>query len=247
MGKAPKVRKKLTDIMPPLSKDEKDILEQSILTEGCRDPVIVWHETGFIVDGHHKWEICVKHNIPYEVKRVKFSCFNEAMVFIADQQLGRRNLSEASRIELAIIKSEYLRQTALRNNEPFQMRKTISCVSGVGEKKVWQYMRIKEIAGPELLKKVKDNKISIGAAHRQMEVTTTKKFMFPAGLNMPILIKRAHKHTKSIFNLFVYLSGNAEASYNLGSNIKILKLVDKQITHADKLLKRREKTNDHSM
>lgn len=37
-------------LIPQLNDDEYSRLEQSILNEGCRDPIITWN--GIIVDGH---------------------------------------------------------------------------------------------------------------------------------------------------------------------------------------------------
>ena len=57
-------------LIPPLTPDERAGLEASILTEGCRDALIVWGD--ILIDGHNRYEICTKHNIPY-----KFEVNNE--------------------------------------------------------------------------------------------------------------------------------------------------------------------------
>ena len=53
----------LSVLIPPLTPDEFTKLEDSILTEGCRDAIIVWGNV--IVDGHNRYKICTKHGIPF--------------------------------------------------------------------------------------------------------------------------------------------------------------------------------------
>ena len=134
----------LRAIMPPLAPEEFEALEGSILAEGCRDAIVVWHQLlnpneskydGFckglgckyenknvprdlwvaedgiwlcpecswgiapweykdtIVDGHNRYEICAKHNIPYRVLEKSFADRDEAILWVIDNQLGRRNLT----------------------------------------------------------------------------------------------------------------------------------------------------------
>lgn len=40
----------------PLSSEEERGLENSMLHEGCKEPIAVWH--GCILDGHKRYEIC---------------------------------------------------------------------------------------------------------------------------------------------------------------------------------------------
>ena len=48
-----------------LTHEEQRILEKDILDKGCLDSLKTWH--GFIIDGHHRYGICQKHDLP--VKR----------------------------------------------------------------------------------------------------------------------------------------------------------------------------------
>lgn len=78
-------------LLPELNSDEKKILEESILAEGCRDPIVLWDHT--IVDGHNRYEICRKHHLPYKVEQVDFSERAQAIRWICLNQIGRRNIS----------------------------------------------------------------------------------------------------------------------------------------------------------
>ena len=51
-----KINEKFKSIIPPLSKEEYEGLEQSIITEGCRDAICLWNDT--IIDGHNRYDIC---------------------------------------------------------------------------------------------------------------------------------------------------------------------------------------------
>ena len=58
-------------LIPPLREEELAGLEQSILTDGCRDPLVIWNNT--IIDGHHRYAICTKHSIPFNTTFSLFS------------------------------------------------------------------------------------------------------------------------------------------------------------------------------
>ena len=83
------------NLIRPLFRAEYLQLEANILADGCRDPIIVWRNT--IVDGHNRYEICTKHNVPFETKTINFSCRDEAVAWICANQLGRRNISDETR------------------------------------------------------------------------------------------------------------------------------------------------------
>ena len=51
------------DLIPPLNEEELKLLEASIVADGCESPLIVWN--GVIVDGHNRYAICRKHEIPF--------------------------------------------------------------------------------------------------------------------------------------------------------------------------------------
>ena len=52
------------ELIPPLSNDEYEGLRDSILEEGCRNPIIV-HD-GVIIDGHNRYDICQLFNVPFK-------------------------------------------------------------------------------------------------------------------------------------------------------------------------------------
>ena len=83
------------NLIPLLQRTEYLQLEENLLADGCRDPLVVWR--GTLVDGHNRYEICMRHRIPFSVTEVDFYCREEAIAWICANQLGRRNLSEGTR------------------------------------------------------------------------------------------------------------------------------------------------------
>jgi hypothetical protein len=86
----------LKQFILPLSAEEFRALEQNILAEGCRDPLVVWKKSDnklILVDGHNRLEICQRHNLPYKIKKIEFSNIDDAKGWMVDNQLGRRNLN----------------------------------------------------------------------------------------------------------------------------------------------------------
>ena len=57
-------------LIPPLSKEEYNQLEQNLLKEGCRDALIIWN--GILIDGHNRHEICMKHGIEFNTQDKQF-------------------------------------------------------------------------------------------------------------------------------------------------------------------------------
>lgn len=85
----------LERLIPRISEDEKELLEKSILEEGCREPLYIWNNT--ILDGHNRYQICTQHHVPYRVVSVPVSSRDEAIVWICINQMGRRNISDETR------------------------------------------------------------------------------------------------------------------------------------------------------
>ena len=49
------------------------------------------------MDGHNRYEICTEHDIPFNIIEKEFDCRESVIAWICNHQLGRRNLSEATR------------------------------------------------------------------------------------------------------------------------------------------------------
>lgn len=92
----------LKNYITPLSSEEYRALELSLISEGCRDKLILWGNTNFpvLVDGHNRFKICEEHNIPYETVKMDFETYQDVMLWISKNQLARRNLTDKQRTDL---------------------------------------------------------------------------------------------------------------------------------------------------
>ena len=88
------------DLISPLNEEELKLLEESLVADGCESPLIVWN--GVIVDGHNRYAICRKHEIPFAIQEKDFSSRDDAMLWMLRNQLGRRNLNSYQRVGLAL-------------------------------------------------------------------------------------------------------------------------------------------------
>ena len=78
-------------LLPALDKDTFALLEENILQNGCRDSLVLWGD--ILIDGHNRYEICQKHNIPFNTIDKQFDSREEALIWIVSTQISRRNLS----------------------------------------------------------------------------------------------------------------------------------------------------------
>ena len=91
-------------LIPPLSDDERAQLEASLKAEGCRDALVAWkqNDTLTLVDGHNRYELCKRHGVEYKVIEREFESREDVIVWMATNQLARRNLTAFARGELAL-------------------------------------------------------------------------------------------------------------------------------------------------
>ena len=183
------VDKEFMELIPPLLEEEYQQLKQNILAKRkLLNPIILWD--GLIVDGHNRFYMCMEHGIEFEVKDIEFESREEAKLWIIKNQLGRRNLTDAARIELATLKAELLRVKAKEQqsraggdkygNEtlsskslkvkkaPVNVRQTVAEEAGMSEGSLSMYKQIKEQGSPELIEAVKNGKLKIGTAYRML-------------------------------------------------------------------------------
>ena len=94
------INPELRDLLPPLSPKQFAKLESEILKDGCTAPLVVWGN--IIVDGHHRYTICMKHNVPFQTTPKTFESMDDAKLWMWQNQNSRRNLSRFQRAEIAL-------------------------------------------------------------------------------------------------------------------------------------------------
>ena len=96
--------KEFRDLLPPLATDVRKALEESIHTEGLRDPLIGWRENGMLVlvDGYNRIKFCKKHGKDYRVIVKSFNDREEVKQWMWENQESRRNMTPYQRIEVVL-------------------------------------------------------------------------------------------------------------------------------------------------
>jgi hypothetical protein len=179
-----------------LTPDEHDALERSILAEGCRDALVLWGDV--LVDGHNRYGICQKHGLPFQtVQNTRFQSMEDVHLWMIDQHLGRRSVSDFQRGVLALRKREILAErhahaiaaTTKSADEaastpapantpqpnPLKSRADIAKAARLSSSQVVQIEKIQKQAAPELVAAVKAGAISINAAAAVASLSTEEQ------------------------------------------------------------------------
>ncbi|WP_422845774.1 plasmid replication/partition related protein [Acidovorax sp. M2(2025)] len=187
------VNEELKAYIEPLTPDEHDALERSILAEGCRDALVLWGDV--LVDGHNRYGICQKHGLPFQtVQNPRFQSLEDVHLWMIDQHLGRRSVSDFQRGVLALRKREIIADRKARAAmahgesteaaaapdteaavapealatlpppEPLNSREAIAKAARLSSSQVVMIEKIQKQAAPELVAAVKSGTISINAA-----------------------------------------------------------------------------------
>jgi len=174
------------DLIQPLTADEFAQLEQNIVTESkCRETIKTWR--GYIIDGHHRYTICTKHNISFKAEKIPLKSKAHAKIWIANNQLGRRNLTPAIKIEIAAKKAEL-------QNKPYA-RKQIAAAAGVSESTVQKYITLTGTGSAELIEQVRKGEIKIDTAFKslQQKTKTVEQLCAPTDIkyvNMHVYVQK---------------------------------------------------------
>ena len=178
------VNEDLKAYIDPLTPDECEALERSILAEGCRDALVLWGDV--LVDGHNRYGICRKHGLPFQtVQNTRFQSIEDVHLWMIDQHLGRRSISDFQRGVLALRKREIVAERRARKAaapaEPaaqvpdanagsaqtsasFDTREALAKAARLSSNQVVLIEKIQKQAAPELVAAVKAGTISINAA-----------------------------------------------------------------------------------
>ena len=184
------VNEDLKTYIDPLTPEEHEALERSILAEGCRDALVLWGE--MLVDGHNRYGICTRHGLPFQtVQNMRFRSIEDVHLWMIDQHLGRRSVSDFQRGILALRKKEIVEQraaaakdasmraevlgeaqpldspidgTPVAAAEPMKTREAVAKAARLSSSQVVMIEKIQKQAAPEVVAAVKSGAISINAA-----------------------------------------------------------------------------------
>ena len=188
------VDEELKAYIAPLTAEEHESLERSILAEGCRDALVLWGNV--LVDGHNRFGICQKHGLPFQtVQNPRFTSMEDVHLWMIDQHLGRRSVSDFQRGVLALRKREIVANRLriaraavqlpatdepvvvdaadashqptsprLPESESLATREALARAARLSPSQVVMIEKIQKQAAPELVEAVKAGTISINAA-----------------------------------------------------------------------------------
>ncbi len=69
----------------PLQPEQEKELEESLLQDGCRDPIITWN--GVIIDGHKRYHFCLAEGIEYFTEEMDFPTKEEAVSWVCRKHI----------------------------------------------------------------------------------------------------------------------------------------------------------------
>jgi len=185
------VNEELKAYIDPLTAEEYESLERSILAEGCRDALVLWGHV--LVDGHNRYGICRKHDIPFQtVQNTRFQSMEDVHLWMIDQHLGRRSISDFQRGVLALRKREIVSarrgrsapdeghtdgaadesaagaggyaQASADASAPLDTREALARAARLSNSQVVMIEKIHKQAAPELVAAVRSGAISLNAA-----------------------------------------------------------------------------------
>ena len=187
------INEDLKAYIDPLTPEEHESLERSLLAEGCRDALVLWGDV--LVDGHNRYGICKKHGLPFQtVQNTRFQSMQDVHLWMIAQHLGRRSVSDFQRGVLALRKREIVAerraavlaaagpaQTPTEHDaagnaeppasptvelapEPLNSREAIARAARLSSSQLVMIEKIRKQAAPELVAAVKSGTISLNAA-----------------------------------------------------------------------------------
>ena len=183
-------------LIPALRSEELEGLKSSILKEGCRDSLIIWKGYSILVDGHNRHEICTKNSVPFSTVEMEFESREHVKLWILENQLSRRNLTDGQRFDVALQKKEVLAQAgrekkvesgkehhkgvpkvlskndntfgSIKESPKHNTRQEIASDLGWSTGKVAQAEVVKK-ESPETWEKVKSGEATVGAAYTEVK------------------------------------------------------------------------------
>lgn len=188
------IDEELEKLLPPLSKEDYNILEQSLMKNGFEQKfgrIKVWFgsegdtdnkSVGYIVDGHNRYRICQKHNIDLNswcFEAVFMDSKEEAIKWMYENQLARRNLSPTEKYEIVERYTTFLNDMAKRNQSDggkglsnltkVNVRQEKAKRAGMSDGNYYKLDKIMKSDNEEVKQQLHDKKISIDKAYQMIK------------------------------------------------------------------------------
>jgi phage N-6-adenine-methyltransferase len=139
-----------------------------------------------LVDGHNRYEICARHDLPFDTVEVEFDSRSHAVEWIIKNQFGRRNLSDYQRGVLALRMKPIMEERARAQQQggqggvllsqksdeakPIRTDEAVSELANVSRDTIRKIERIEEVAQPEVKALAAAGDVSINLASQFVEL-----------------------------------------------------------------------------
>jgi transcriptional regulator with XRE-family HTH domain len=189
------INDELRSFVDPLTEIEYAALERSLLAEGCRDALVLWND--ILIDGHNRYAICRQHGIEFRtVQNNSFSSIDDVKLWMIDNHLARRSVSDFQRGLLAIRKKQIVstrmaqrateappqgEDAAADDSPPWNTREEVAKAARVSPNTISQIERIQKAATPQLVQAVRAGTISINAAANVAQLPESVQIAAVAG------------------------------------------------------------------
>lgn len=188
------IDEELEKLLPPLAKEDYDLLEQSLLKNGFEQKfgrIKVWfgseedtnnESVGYIVDGHNRYRICQKHKIELNswcFEAVFMESKEEVIKWMFENQLARRNLSPTEKYEIVERYTTFLNDTAKKNQSDggkglsnltkVNVRQEKAKRAGMSDGNYYKLDKVMKSDNEEVKQKLREKKISVDKAYREIK------------------------------------------------------------------------------
>lgn len=212
-------------LIPPLSPEEFSILEKECAEYGIRDALVVASFPGsnglVLIDGHNRYGISKKHNISFKTIRVDFQSREDAEAYIIRNQLGRRNISNYVRAELALklkpviaekAKAQQIRKSVSQKSveqKPIDTQKELAKAAGLSHDTIYKVEVIKEKAhelDPRTIEDLRRGDVSINKVYSDIKASEHENIRQQEAREL----REAKKRVESFENSKVVAIGEAK-------------------------------------
>ena len=182
-----KINEEFKKLIPALSVEEFNQLEQNCLADGIREKIITWN--GFIIDGHNRFEIATKHKLKFETESKEFESENDVREWMINNQFGRRNLSNYQRSVLALeLESVFSERAKEKQKEAggavrqisdkavVDTKKEVAKIANVSHDTISKVKVIQNEAEDKLKTKLVNGEVSINQAYQEIKKQKAEDF-----------------------------------------------------------------------
>lgn len=182
------IKEEFKKLIPALTAEEFKQLEENILKDGIRDPLVLWN--GYLIDGHNRYQIAFKHGLEYKTIDKEFEDESQVKEWMINNQFGRRNLSNYQRSVLALElesvfstrakEKEYIRKTTSQISDEsipeISTKKELAKVANVSHDTIAKVKVIQANAEEVVKEKLLNGEISINQAYKEIKEQKAEEY-----------------------------------------------------------------------